>query len=104
MYAPSHLVKKPAYLFQIAASNERHVIFRTYTRAKTLSWKALFGRGNEGDSYGENQLFESLIIDLKFAGAKRVKTREGIEIHYLRHSDFSCLIKIPFADNRRFLS
>jgi hypothetical protein len=100
VYAPSQLIKKPAYLFQIAASNERHVIFRTYTRAKTLSWKALLG-GDEGDSYGENQLFESLTVDLKCEEAKRVETSEGIESHYLLHADFSCLIMIPFGANRR---
>jgi hypothetical protein len=101
MYAPGKLVKQPAYLFQIAASNDRHVIFRTYTKAKFFSLNTLFGKGREGDSYGSNQLFESLVVNLKSQNAKKLETSEGIESHYLRYADFSCLIKIPFVDNRR---
>ncbi len=101
VYAPGQLVKQPTYLVQIAASNDRHVIFRTYTQAKILSWKSLLGKGREGDSYGTNQLFESLIVDLKSEDAKRLERNEDIASHYLSHADFSCLIKIPLACNRR---
>jgi len=101
VYATSQLIKEPSYLFQIAASNERHVIFRTFTQSKALSWKALFGRGVVGDSYGKNQLFESLTVDLKSEDAKRVGIGEGIANYYLNHDNFLCLIKIPLPDSRR---
>lgn len=100
VYAPRQLVKQPTYLFQIVASKERHVIFRTHTRPKILSWKALFGREAEGDSYNNNQIFPSLTIDLKSEGAKRVRTSEDIANHYLSHAHFSCLVKIPLTGNR----
>lgn len=101
MYAPGQLVKRPVYLFQIAASYDRHVIFRTYMRSKTFSLKALFGKDREGDSYGTNQLFESLIVDLKSKDSKRLERNEDIAVHYLNQADFSCLIQFPFNGNRR---
>jgi hypothetical protein len=100
VYAPAQLVKQPAYFFQIAASNERHVIFRTYTQPKALSLKALFGRGIVGDSYGKNELFESLTVDLKSEDAKRVGAGEDLAGYYMFHDDFICLIKLPLPGNR----
>ena len=89
------------YLFQIAASNERHVIFRTYTQTKIFSLKTQFGKGRIGDTCGTNQLFESLIVDLKGENAERLERNEDIAKHYLRGSNFSCLIKIPLLNDRR---
>ena len=66
-----------------------------------LSWKKLFGGGDEGDTYGKNQLFASLVVDLKEKGAKRVEAEGDIESHYLNHTDFSCLINFSLEDNRR---
>jgi hypothetical protein len=102
VYALGQLVRQPTYLYQIAASNDRIVIFRTYTQANFLSWKSLLGKGRDGDTYSENKkIFESLIVDLKGENAKRIEIGEDIANHYLNCSEFSCLIKIPLPGDRR---
>jgi hypothetical protein len=45
--------------------------------------------GRDDDTYGENKIFESLIIDLMYEDASRVVAEEGIASHYMNHSDFS---------------
>jgi len=101
VYSSEQLVKQPNYLFQIAASSDRHVIFRTYTKAKFLSWKTLFGKGRENDSYDGNEIFESLTVDLRSKNAKRLERDGDIASHYLSHAEFSCQIKIPLTGNCR---
>ena len=101
VYALNQLVKKPAYFFQIAASNERHVVFRTYTQAQGFSWKPPNKRGREGDTYGDNQLFESLLIDLDSEEGRSIKVHDDVNGNCLLEKDFSCLIKIPLKSKRK---
>jgi len=103
MYVEDNLVKDPAYFFQIAASDERNIIFRTYLRHQSCNWKSLFRGKSKYDTIQANQEFETLHIELKKYALKKIDDFEDMQYHYLRHGNFSCQVKIPLTEKRNMV-
>lgn len=87
VYATDGLVKKPDYLFQIAASQSNHVIFRTYLRHRPAS-----------DSSGRNAgKFKEMNLRVVKQTAVVLHDFAAIEQHFDKYSQFSARITLPQA-------
>jgi hypothetical protein len=76
VYAKNDLVKQPVYMFQIAASNERHVIFRTFAL-----------HSDDQNSFDNNSdLFEEVELHITKKEAAVLKNFDDIEFHFQNHN------------------
>lgn len=96
VYAKNDLVKQPVYLFQIAASKERHVIFRTFVSPP-----------DDQNSFGNNSdLFEKIEFLITKKEAAVLNDFDDIDLHFQQHNPMStymsyetpkhCQIEIEF--------
>ena len=87
MYVDGALCKTPPYMFQLAASNLDHVIFRTPI--------ATGNQKKDSDSYGANSsTFAALEVAIGLEPAKLLESYEDIEKHYLGRDHLTCLLSI----------
>lgn len=77
MYVPSDLLKTPPYLFQIAASQTQHVIYRTPIALPTVPAQAS-GNGSiaaaDNSAQNDDATFESLTVDIVTEPARELTT------------------------------
>ena len=84
VYGTADLAIKPAYLFQIVASQKRNTIYRTYLKHRP-----------ERDSSGKNTgSFKEMNIRVARQPAESLTTFEAIEQHFDRHSRLSARISL----------
>lgn len=99
MYVSGRLVKDPSYFFQVAASDKRHVIFRTYTHSNRLGFKKGFRSVDEFDTRNRNDIFESLQYSLVLENAVKLDcSYENIKAHYIKLADFSCKMSFVLSN------
>lgn len=85
VYGTDGLVIKPSYLFQIAASQNSHAIFRTYLRHRPTS-----------DSSGRNAgKFKEMNLRVVKQAAVVLHDFAAIEQHFDKYSQFSARITLP---------
>lgn len=85
VYGTDELVIKPNYLFQIAASQNSHAIFRTYLRHRSAS-----------DSSGRNAgKFKEMNLRVVKQAAVVLHDFAAIEQHFDKYSQFSARITLP---------
>ena len=90
VYAKNDLVKQPAYLFQIAASQERHVIFRTY-----VSYK------EDQRSFDKNfDLFDGIDLHITRKESVALKDFYDILFHFQKHNSMSA--RMSYETQQRF--
>ena len=76
VYAQNDLVKQPVYLFQIAASKQRHAIFRTFA-----------SHSDDQNSFDNNSdLFEEVELHITKKEAAVLKDFDSIDFHFRNHS------------------
>ena len=91
VYAKNNLVKKPVYLFQIAASNELHVIFRTFV-----------SHANEQSHLYENTaLFEEVKFRIVKKEAIQLRDFDEINFYFQHHKSISALISYSLGQDCR---
>lgn len=99
MYVSGSLVKNPSYFFQVAASEDMNVIYRTNT-LETEKWRKFLNinRGSGTfDTY--NNDFESLEFNLGTEECVEVGLiYSDISMHYLRLHNFTCKIYVNKID------
>lgn len=79
VYAKNDLVKQPVYLFQIAASQGRHVIFRTFV-----------SHVDDRNSFDNNsKLFEEFEFYISRKEAVVLKDFDDIDFHFQQHNSMS---------------
>lgn len=82
VYAKNDLVKQPVYLFQIAASDERHVIFRTFV-----------SHVDDQSSIDKNSdLFEEVEFHITRKEAFVLKDFDDIDFYFQQHNSISAHI------------
>lgn len=85
VYGTGGLVIRPTYLFQIAASQDRHKIFRTYLQHRPAS-----------DSSGRNAgKFKEMNLRVVKQTAVVLHDFAAIEQHFDKYSQFSARIPLP---------
>lgn len=96
MYVDEGLCKDPAYMFQVAAGESDHVIFRTglpnrQNEARNQPENAHIVR----DTFGANQqIFDSIDVNMEMEPGLPLKGYEDIEASYSRGERFTCLVII----------
>lgn len=88
VYGTDGLVMKPAYLFQIAASQDNHAMFRTYLRHRSASDSS----GRNADKFKE--------MNLRVVKQCNVVLHDfaAIDQHFDKNSRFSARITLPQKD------
>ena len=91
VYAEDGLVKHPTYMFQIAASQNRHVIFRTFASYKI-----------DQDSIDKNvELFEEINIHIIKNKAVALEDFDSIDLQFQQHQSISALMYYETEQNER---
>lgn len=85
VYATGALVKRPAYLFQLAASRGKHAIFRTFLRHRPKSDSSAANAG----------LFKEMNLRVVRQAADTLHDFDAIERHFDAYSQFSACITLP---------
>jgi len=89
VYAKNDMVKNPVYLFQIAASKQKHVIFRTFVSPS----------GNQSSVDNNSALFEEVQLHIIKKEATVLKNYDDIEFHFLNHSAMTACICYETGQN-----
>jgi len=89
VYAKNDLVKQPVYLFQIAASQENHVIFRTFVSLR-----------DEQNSFDSNsKLFKEIEFYISRKEAVILRDFDDIEFHFQQHNSMSACMSYETQQN-----
>jgi len=104
MYVSGRLVQNPPYYFQIAASNTRHIIYRTDAINKS-KWTRLLCRKHKNgilDTLNKNSAFKALEYRLIEEDCIRVSSSySDLERHYMQLSNFTVKININLDEEQR---
>jgi len=91
VYAKNDLVKQPVYQFQIAASKQRHMIFRTFVFSP-----------DDQNSLGDNsELFKEVELHIIKKEAVALKDFDDIAFHFFNHSAMTACICYEIKQNRQ---
>lgn len=91
VYAEDDLVKNPVYLFQIAASGKRHIIFRTF-----------FSHKDDKNTFDNNSLlFREVEFNITRKEAVVLETFDDIDIHFQKHHHLSARLIYETLQNSR---
>jgi hypothetical protein len=91
VYAKNDLVKQPVYLFQIAASQERNVIFRR-----------ILSHADDKRSFDKNSdLFEEVELHITGKESAVIKDFDDIEFHFQQHNSMSARMSYETQQHNR---
>ena len=91
VYAENDLVKQPIYLFQIAVSDKRHVVFRTFVPD-----------GDVQISFDKNsKLFEEIEFHITRNEAAVLKDFDDIDLRFQQHNSISAYMSYETAQHGR---